>query len=523
VTLLLADIALYQGKLTVEQLRAAGFGGINVKVSHGLTQRSVHANASAYVREARLTGMALSSFHWLTGDASGVAQADYAYRQMAALGLNVPGVAHVVDVEGTSSTVGGEPREAQYLDYVRRMAQLLGRPVITYSGAWWWKPRGWLRPHDSPWLWAAPIAGYLGIYPGDDALDWAAGYGGWEDLAVMQYRVGPVAGIQVSQSAVRSMQLWTLATGGVPVAINSLPASTALVEEINYIAPNRSKASDGTIGNDAHETSVSDHNPDETGNTGSASDPDTINEVHARDITAAGPWPKGWSMRRIISILLARCRSGAEKRIRYIIFERKIYSASDGWIERDYTGASPHTEHAHISFKYGSGSGTSNPENITSPYGIKAAYDAEQEEEMPFDANDKAFLNDLKADILARIGTVPNDILGAKYGDPAFPNRTVRNRFTDDGALRDYLGGWGAADGKGASLPRAGSPLALLLAAAVRDDVDESAIVAGLIGPLTDALVHELPEGTLTEEAVQNASERALRRVLIEGTGSTPA
>jgi hypothetical protein len=524
VTLLLADLASYQGDLTPAQLWGAGFGGVNIKVSHGLTQRSVHPRAAWWTQQTRAAGKALSCFHWLTGDASGQAQADYAYRQMAVLGLNVPGVAHVVDVEATDSNVGGEPREGHYLDYVARMAQLLGRDVMTYSGRWWWKPRGWAHAPRSPWLWAAPGAGYLPAYPGDDSPSWDAGYGGWESLAVMQYRVAPVAGINVSQSAVRSPYLWTLATGGVPVAVNSLPASTSLVEEINYIAPNRSKASDGTIGNQAHADSVSDHNPDETGNVGNVSDSDHIDEVHARDVTAKGPWPAGWSAARIVGIIVKRSRSGQEKRTRYVIHNRKIYKRSNGWVEEDYTGPNPHTEHFHVSFMYGSGSGSSNPENDTSPWGIKAAYDAEQEEtEMPFDASDKTYLTAIEDRIVKRIGTIAADVLGAKTGDPSFPNRTVRNALVDGHQLRDLLGGWGGTGEKAPTQPRAGSPLALLLAAALRDsvDVDETAIVAGLIGPLRDALVQELPEGTLTAEDVQNASERALRKVLIEGIGSS--
>ena len=125
-TLLLADIASYQGSITSAQLWAAGMGGVNIKVSHGLTQRTVHPRAAQFAREARTDGKALSCFHWLTGDSTGTAQADYAYRSMAALGLNVPGVAHVVDVEAQASNVGGAsslakaPRDESRKDYLWR-------------------------------------------------------------------------------------------------------------------------------------------------------------------------------------------------------------------------------------------------------------------------------------------------------------------------------------------------------------------------------------------------------------------
>src|SRR5207342_1098956 len=105
-------------------------------------------------------------------------------------------------------------------------------------------------------------------------------------------------------------------------------------------------------------------------------DADSINEVHGRDVDKSGPWPSGWSMERFVQIILARCRSGVEKRLDYIIYNRRIWSRSNGWVEREYTGSNPHDHHAHFSFRYGSGSGTSNPENITAPWGMLAAVQA---------------------------------------------------------------------------------------------------------------------------------------------------
>jgi hypothetical protein len=57
-------------------------------------------------------------------------------------------------------------------------------------------------------------------------------------------------------------------------------------------------------------------------------------------------------MEKVVQFLLGRCRSGAEKRLRYIIYNRRIWSASSGWVQKTYTGASPHTEHAHFSASY---------------------------------------------------------------------------------------------------------------------------------------------------------------------------
>ena len=123
-TLHIADIASYQGSLTLTALKAAGFGGINVKVSHGRTQKSVHPKVKAYVLEARSLGMHLSSFHWLDGSATGAEQAGYAYARMYDLGLN-KSAAHVVDAEDDGVT------RAIWMDYCATMARLLGRSIAT--------------------------------------------------------------------------------------------------------------------------------------------------------------------------------------------------------------------------------------------------------------------------------------------------------------------------------------------------------------------------------------------------------
>jgi hypothetical protein len=216
-TLFLADIALWQADITLAELGAAGFRGINVKVSHGLTQTSVHPRVQTYVTDARNDGWALSSFHWLDNSADGAEQAGYAYERLRALGLHKD-AAHVVDCED----------DADYDTYTRycdTMATLLKRPVVTYTGDWWWERRAWKPSPVSPWLHSAPIPGYLPAYPGDDSAHWA-GYGGWPELGIMQYRVAPVAGVRVSQSAVRSMDIWRAMTGS---AMTTSPASILAV------------------------------------------------------------------------------------------------------------------------------------------------------------------------------------------------------------------------------------------------------------------------------------------------------
>lgn len=151
-----------------------------------------------------------------------------------------------------------------------------------------------------------------------------------------------------------------------------IPAAKSLFDEFNKLAPNRDKASDGAVGDLAHQSGVSDHNPDETGNTGSSSDSDSINEVHAIDVDKDLKHATK-TMEWCVQTILTRCRNGSEKRLKYVIFNKRIWSASGGWKQTAYSGANPHDKHAHFSFKYGSGSTTANPENITSPWGLVAA------------------------------------------------------------------------------------------------------------------------------------------------------
>lgn len=150
-----------------------------------------------------------------------------------------------------------------------------------------------------------------------------------------------------------------------------IPAIPGLFAEFDQAFPNRDHGSDGTIGDGEHSQSPSDHNPDETGIVEGESDSDSVNEVHAADVDADTGVIGG--MERAVQAVLARCRSGTERRLRYIIFDRRIWSDDDGWRERYYSGGDPHTGHAHFSFHYGAGAGTGNPENITSPWGILAA------------------------------------------------------------------------------------------------------------------------------------------------------
>lgn len=465
-TLHIADIAVYQAGLSVARLREAGFGALNVKVSHGVTQRTVHPNVQTYVQQARAEGMGLSSFHWLDASAPGAVQARYAFQCMQALGLTTA-AAHVVDCE-SNALLG------VYQDYCATMQDLLGRAIVTYTGDWWWVPRGW-KPA-TPWLHSAPAAGYLPAYPGDTSPHWA-GYGGWPELAVMQYRVAQVDGIAVSQSAVRSMDTWRAMTGEA-MGWENTPASESLVAEFNEAFPTRDKASDGTIGDPAHAGASSDHNPDETGKT-PFEDADTKNEVHARDIDSTLRRP-GWTMFRCFEIIRKRALAGQENRVQNLICDRKITSRSWGFIEwRPYTGSNPHTQHGHVGLRYGSGPGLSNPENDTGPWGILAAIQKE----------DAVTPEEIKAVAKA----TADELLNRKLEDPY--DKSEDPRELPVSTWLRYSPSRGQVENIANTVRASGAEImSLLVALASREEVDPNALAGALASPLASALAPLLPE-----------------------------
>lgn len=115
------------------------------------------------------------------------------------------------------------------------------------------------------------------------------------------------------------------------------PALAKLRDQIDARWPDRSRASDGTIGNTAHAARKSDHNPDANG------------VVCAMDITHdPGPpfQPIGCDGQYIAEML----RVSRDPRIKYVIWDHRIFSSTvQPWVWRPYTGANPHTKHVHIS------------------------------------------------------------------------------------------------------------------------------------------------------------------------------
>jgi hypothetical protein len=111
--------------------------------------------------------------------------------------------------------------------------------------------------------------------------------------------------------------------------------------QINAMAPARSKISDGTIGDAAHQGTTSDHNPNNFPGWGT-------DIVTAADVTHDPA--HGCDINSIAEAL----RLSRDARIKYFIWNRRMFSSywSGGispWVWRPYYGTNPHTSHGHLS------------------------------------------------------------------------------------------------------------------------------------------------------------------------------
>lgn len=119
-----------------------------------------------------------------------------------------------------------------------------------------------------------------------------------------------------------------------------------LFAQINDAAPGRSKASDGTIGDAAHQAGVSDHNPEHPAPAGN---PDY--QVDAGDYTHD---PAHGADMGVVSESI---RVSRDARVKYVIFNRRIFHGTrdaarrglTAWRWYPYVESDPHTNHMHVS------------------------------------------------------------------------------------------------------------------------------------------------------------------------------
>jgi hypothetical protein len=136
-----------------------------------------------------------------------------------------------------------------------------------------------------------------------------------------------------------------------------------LRNEVNALAPDRSKVSDGAIGDTAHAARCSRHNVNDEGVVTALDlthDPDGGCDIHA---------------------IADQIRRRPHPQLAHIISAGRIAGRSTGWRWHTYTGANQHHRHAH----FGVGSGTDcdpgEPYDSTASWGLAAP--APQEDDMP--------------------------------------------------------------------------------------------------------------------------------------------
>ena len=107
-------------------------------------------------------------------------------------------------------------------------------------------------------------------------------------------------------------------------------------EQADDSYPNRDRRSDGTIGDARHSTKKSDHNP--CVRTGFVRAFDLDASLDGKDATA-----------HYLADQI-RVNAKSDKRIAYVIFNKRIASKRTLWRWIKYRGTNPHTKHIHISF-----------------------------------------------------------------------------------------------------------------------------------------------------------------------------
>jgi len=125
-------------------------------------------------------------------------------------------------------------------------------------------------------------------------------------------------------------------------------ALETLRSQVNVKWPNRSKSSDGSVGDTSHAARPSDHNP-------------VNGVVHAIDITHD---PKGGFDSYAFADMLLKKQ---DRRVKYIISNRRIGSGPQGLqagVWRKYTGSNPHDHHVHISVVAGPAEDATDPWSI---------------------------------------------------------------------------------------------------------------------------------------------------------------
>jgi hypothetical protein len=126
-----------------------------------------------------------------------------------------------------------------------------------------------------------------------------------------------------------------------------------LRDQVNQAYPGRNKASDGTIGDAAHQAVASDHNPN------------AQSVVCALDLTHSPD--TGFDAHALADAL----RAVRHPDVKYIISARRICGDWTGWAWWPYNGSDPHNNHIHVSVGRGDDGKSTQPYDDRNDWNVK--------------------------------------------------------------------------------------------------------------------------------------------------------
>ncbi len=244
------------------------------------------------------------------------------------------------------------------------------------------------------------------------------------------------------------------------------PALVALFEQADRGWPRRSRISDGTIGDQAHASRTSDHNPKR---------PNPPGWVDAGDLTE--DHTRGPSLPRLWSHLISK----RDPRVKYLIYEGRIVKSyvdlagRPAWVPQPYNGPNAHAHHLHVSV-------TPAGRHDTSPWFPPSPFINTEDDMTPEEHKALFDVRDMLAGATA-------------YGFPGFAEMFVA------GTRPGETGGGGIV-----------AMLRSLVIASRADKVNETEVARQVVAALgTTELARAIADAGITE---------AVKQALREGTGS---
>lgn len=136
--------------------------------------------------------------------------------------------------------------------------------------------------------------------------------------------------------------------------------------EINKAAPNRSKASDGTLGDPAHAARCSRHNPNAAG---------VVTAFDCTNDPVNGCPIHVWAREYV------KHPEKIHPELEYIISNREVFKRRNGFKPELYTGTNPHDKHAHFGVGRGTDCAPTTPYDSTQIWGIVPGTDHQEDDD----------------------------------------------------------------------------------------------------------------------------------------------